>query len=56
MLSPSIPLLPMHACSHAQIAEVDKLNAIINLTEKDMLKLRKQYEVRIHMTDIRQTY
>lgn len=28
-----------------QIAEVDKLNAIINLTEKEMLKLRKQYEV-----------
>ncbi|KAJ9511397.1 hypothetical protein QJQ45_029792 [Haematococcus lacustris] len=27
-----------------QIADVDKLNAIINLTEKDMLKLRKQYE------------
>ncbi|GFH08880.1 uncharacterized protein HaLaN_03919 [Haematococcus lacustris] len=25
-----------------QIADVDKLNAIINLTEKDMLKLRKQ--------------
>eukprot|EP00798_Chlamydomonas_sp_ICE-L_P024336 gene24336-9952_t len=28
-----------------QIAEVDKLNAIINLAEKEMLKLRKQYEV-----------
>mmetsp|Transcript_40583 Transcript_40583/g.90203 ORF Transcript_40583/g.90203 Transcript_40583/m.90203 type:complete len:924 (-) Transcript_40583:938-3709(-) len=28
-----------------QIAEVDKLNAIINSTEKEMLKLRKQYEV-----------
>ena len=28
-----------------QIAEVDKLNAIINTTEKEMLKLRKQYEV-----------
>jgi len=28
-----------------QIAEVDKMNAIINTTEKEMLKLRKQYEV-----------
>ncbi len=28
-----------------QIAEVDKLNAIINSAEKDMLRLRKQYEV-----------
>ncbi len=36
-----------------QIAEVDKLNAIINLTEKEMLKLRKQYEVRgaMHVRD-----
>mmetsp|Transcript_22973 Transcript_22973/g.63455 ORF Transcript_22973/g.63455 Transcript_22973/m.63455 type:complete len:940 (-) Transcript_22973:763-3582(-) len=28
-----------------QIAEVDKLNAIINSAEKDMLRLRKQYEL-----------
>lgn len=28
-----------------QIAEIDKHNAIINTTEKDMLRLRKQYEV-----------
>lgn len=28
-----------------QIAEVDKLNAIINTAEKEMLRLRKQYEV-----------
>ncbi len=35
----------VRACG-AQIAEVDKLNAIINQTEKEMLKLRKQYEVR----------
>jgi hypothetical protein len=37
-------------CTHklicVQIAEVDKLNAIINSAEKDMLRLRKQYEVR----------
>jgi hypothetical protein len=25
---------------------VDKLNAILNSTEKEMIKLRKQYEVR----------
>ncbi|GAX79502.1 hypothetical protein CEUSTIGMA_g6943.t1 [Chlamydomonas eustigma] len=30
-----------------QIADVDKLNAIINQTEKAMLKLRKQYEIAI---------
>jgi chromosome segregation ATPase len=27
-----------------QIAEIDKLNAIINTAEKDMLRLKKQYE------------
>jgi chromosome segregation ATPase len=28
-----------------QIAEIDKLNAIINTAEKDMIRLKKQYEV-----------
>lgn len=28
-----------------QIAEIDKHNAIINTTEKEMIRLRKQYEV-----------
>lgn len=28
-----------------QIAEVDKLNAIINSCEKEMLRLKKQYEL-----------
>lgn len=28
-----------------QIAEVDKLNAIINGCEKEMLRLKKQYEL-----------
>mmetsp|Transcript_45819 Transcript_45819/g.146098 ORF Transcript_45819/g.146098 Transcript_45819/m.146098 type:complete len:640 (-) Transcript_45819:1083-3002(-) len=30
-----------------QIAEVDKLNAIINATEKEMLRLKKQYETHV---------
>lgn len=29
-----------------QVAEIDKLNAIINTAEKDMMRLKKQYEVR----------
>lgn len=29
-----------------QVAELDKLNAIINTAEKDMMRLKKQYEVR----------
>lgn len=33
-----------------QIAEIDKHNAIINTTEKEMLRLRKQYEVSISTT------
>eukprot|EP00736_Rhodelphis_marinus_P006079 Rmarinus@m.15376 len=30
-----------------QIAEIDRLNSIINATEKDMLRLKKQYEVAV---------
>lgn len=29
-----------------QIAEIDKLNAIINTSERDMMRLKKQYEAR----------
>ena len=32
-----------------QIADIDKLNAIINGSEKDMMRLKKQYEVRTPM-------
>jgi len=30
-----------------QIGEIDKLNAIINTAEKDMMRLKKQYEARV---------
>ncbi|KDO30765.1 hypothetical protein SPRG_04666 [Saprolegnia parasitica CBS 223.65] len=30
-----------------QIVQIDKLNSIINVTEKDMLRLKKQYEIAV---------
>ena len=35
-----------HARADEQVAEIDKLNAIISSSEKDMLRLKRSYEVR----------